>query len=837
MSEMFDRQLAVSSLQSALSPFIDEHSCYRLVLFGSSALMTFERQSDLDIMIYHTKKQNINLKKISQQLSALKWEVYNRLNARIPILSFSHEKWSVDLGCAPNGPLKTWLIRTYMERYRFFWPCLFVLLRWGKCFGIIRRRSGGGDELIPPIGFIWFFIGFCQQKNFVSWIYPDTITMNNVMQDYSIHSENAFWTERLQQLISDSRNELLAGSVLLSFWEHFADLSTPAASFSFQDPLDSDNNTQLSAESISIFRERCYAAAHLVVISRGEITWLLRHHENHISKITLSRALSRRVQDSQDFFSRKILLETEASKSVSIAFTRHPNALRPDLCVAVITGDGRSVHRIEQYLEKVEQELGSPTARHSNTELYHREGAGVVLFEGAVSQDERLGFQEYSLGRHSQHEYYELHQAHLLCFMNGKQWFDHASAVFCKRLLEQMVKLSHFEYINTDRPHAKAFIRFGHHYLIHLPRSFHAEIIARASIRNLEEEFERGRTARQLYKSVLTAKKRQRDEDKVSIDEIESVSDKDWSKSNNDCGYDECGDFGWNTRCDQKEAESLTEAEMDMLRTNDSRSSAPIRRRQPMKLQSAAAVMKKDKGVTHSFYTIMNSAHLHRMEGYAAEHLRFEKRDFLKSVQASMVYESLDFTILLTHELEFVKLKTRPARWFSATLKMRQELEEDGSKMDSTPDIRYYVSSTEDVSKSHELYQKLIRSCESASNGRGILEFMDVEKTQLRVSEHLLANREFSTSVFSNVRRVESTTYCCPDTAMEFRVMNIREYMIPSATAEKGYLGFITKSEVEFAMPSLTTEMRLDPTFARRFFSTGVDFVEFLRQHCWFNRS
>lgn len=834
MSEMFDRQLAVSSLQSTLSPFIDEHSCYRLVLFGSSALMTFEKQSDLDVMIYHTKNRNINLKKISQQLSGLKWEVEYRHNARIPILSFSHEKWSVDLGCAPNGPLKTWLFRAYMERYRFFWPCLFVLLRWGKCFGVIRRRSGGGDELIPPIGFIWFFIGFCQQKNYISWIDPDTITMNSVVQDYSVHSEDAFWTERLQQLISNSGNEVLAGSVLLSFWEHFADLSTPAASFSFQDPFDPDNNTQLSTESIAIFRERCYTAVHQVVISRGQITWLLRHHKNHISKITLSRALSRRVQDSQDFFSRKILLETEASKSVSIAFTKHPNALRPDLCVAVITGDGRSVHRIEQYLEKVEQELGSPAARHSNTELYHREGAGVLLFEGAVSQDERLGFQEYSLGRHSQHEYYELHQAHLLCFMNGRQWYDHASADFCKRLLEQMVKLSHFEYVNKDRPHAKAFIRFGHHYLIHLPRSFHAETIARASIRNLEEEFERGRTARQLYESVLMAKKKQRDEDEVSMDGIESVSGNGWSKSDNDCSIsgwdDECGDLGWGTQYDREEVENLLDAGKDIFGSNECQSKAPIRRHS-MKLQSATAVVKKDKGVTHSFYTIMNSAHLHRMEGYATEHLRFEKRDCSKTVQASMVYDSLDFTVLLTHDLEFVKLKTRATRWFSATLKMRQELEEDGSKMDSTPDIRYYVSSTEDVSKSHALYQKLIRSCERASNGHGILEFMDVEKTKLRVSEHLLASKEFSSSVFSNVRYVESTSYQCPDTEMKFRVMNIREYTIPSVTAEKGYLGTITKSEVEFAMPPLTTKMRLNPTFARQFFSAGVDFVEFLRQH------
>lgn len=61
--------------------------------------------------------------------------------------------------------------------------------------------------------------------------------------------------------------------------------------------------------------------------------------------------------------------------------------------------------------------------------------------------------------------------------------------------------------------------------------------------------------------------------------------------------------------------------------------------------------------------------------------------------------------------------------------------------------------------------------------------------------------------------------------------MNIREYTIPSANAEKEYLRAMNKSEVEFAMPPLTTEMRLDPTLARQFFTAGVDFVAFVRQH------
>ncbi|KAF1318618.1 Rna-dependent RNA polymerase1, partial [Globisporangium splendens] len=820
LSDLFDRQVALSALHSSLAAHFKSRP-YELVLFGSSALLTFEKQSDLDVMIY-SKEKCSELKHVAKFLEKSKSasQLERKEKVRVPLLSFSYDQWFVELCQSSNGPLKTRLFRTYMEKYPFFWPCVYFLVRWGKCAGVIRRRSGGGQNLFSPTGFMWLFLRFCLTNNFVEKIDWRKMAIEPILEQNTIDAEISFWTEHLKKLVTGTPDSSAsAAHVLLSFLSYYANLSTPLSEFGFEDPFDEANNTQLSEASVPAFQQECHVAVHLLLVSRGDIHCLLTQQRDQTSKVTLSRALSKRVCESKDFFARKILIESKASKDTTLVFVRHPNSFRPDLYVAEIYGDGDSVQRIEEKLQRIEQELGAPTLKRS-IQSFHREGSSLVLFEGAVSQEDQIGFQVYLGERHTLHDHMPLHQAHLVCFMNGQEWYNHASACFSARFIQQMIKFSRFEKIHSgngqQKPKADAFIRFGHHYLINLPRSFHDETIALASIKKLEEEFERGRSARELYESVLVVKQKERKEEA----EEEARQAEKAGAGGDGAGGGGGGSGGGGGDFFDFEADSGEKADDDVKIT------LPPKKR-VVALEKASLAAKKDKGVTHSFYTRLEKEHGVKVPDYAMSNKRMELLNSSETYSASIVYDLVDYIIKLTSDLQFVKLKTRASRWFSATLKMRQELDEVAETMDSTPDVRFYVSTTEQVPVTHPLHEKLAAYCRQAPDGRGILAFVDDTKSRVRLSDQMIATGV--SGAIPTVRHVRADTYACPHTGLQLTLMRIREFTTPSLAPEEGFLGVKDKLEAEFTMPPLTAERRHDPAFAREFLSTGVEFVDFLR--------
>ncbi|CAI5747319.1 unnamed protein product [Peronospora destructor] len=752
LADLFDRLVAVSSLRSVMPGNLDRKEL-DLILFGSSGLLTFEKQSDLDVMVCCSSSRG-SLKAIAKALEGSHDNVDLKDNIRVPLLSFSFQQWSVEMCKLSNGPVKTRLFRTYMEKYNFFWPCVYFLVRWGKCVGLIRRRSGGGLNMFSPTGFIWLFLRFCTEQNFVKPVSVGPITVHGILKDNDIDSKISFWTELLTGLVSgkDDISSLLAADVLLAFFAYYAKLSTPFCDYGFTDPLDEENNTQLEPEAVTLFRSECHIALHQLVIAQGDIKYLLTHRKEQTSRIMLSHALSTRVHEAKDFFSRKFLFETKTDSSTRLTFQFHPNILRSDLYVAEIVGPGDAVLRIEEHIRMVEQELGARMPFRSNRNFHH-EGSSLVLFEGAESQQEKIGFQDYFGKRHNEHNNISLHQAHLICSMNGRQWYEHAGTIFCAKFIQQMIKLSRYEHLNPGVTNAKAFVRFGHRYLINLPRSFDDETIMLASIKKLEGEFERGRTARELYESVLIAKQKQRaqgvaEAEASNQDDIQSENDKQdevdvWGSYSNDEQDDQDEWGGWGGE------------------NND----------------PGEEIMDYDGG-----------------GGGGGEETR---------------------------------ISTRPSRWFSATLKMRQEMDDDSHMMDSTPDVRFYVSTTENLPKTDGLYVKLATCCKNAADGRGVIEFCDDTRDKVRISRHLVAAGE-SPACIGTVD-VRGATYFNATTETQLSLMYIREFGIPDRNPQDGFMSVRDKVEAEFLLPPLTPERRVTPVFAREFLAKGMEFVDYLR--------
>ncbi|KAL4157210.1 hypothetical protein PRNP1_006235 [Phytophthora ramorum] len=827
LADLFDRLVAVSSLRSVMTRTLKKKEL-DLILFGSSGLLTFEKQSDLDVMV-RCRTSRGSLKAIAKALAGSYGNIDLKDDIRVPLLSFSFDQWSVEMCKLSNGPVKTRLFRTYMERYNFFWPCVYFLVRWGKCVGVIRRRSGGGHDMFSPTGFIWLFLRFCTEHNFVKPISAGTITLKDILKTNDIDTEISFWTGLLTRLVSGKEDvsALSAADVLLSFFSYYAKLSTPDRDYGFIDPLDPENDTQLEPEAVTLFRSECHIALHQLVIVQGDIKYLLTHREEQSSRITLSHALSTRVHEAKNFYSRKILFEMKANSSTRLSFKFHPNSLRSDLYVAEIIGPGDAVQRIEEHIRVIEQELGARMPYRSNRNFHH-EGSSLLLFEGAESQHENIGFQDYFGERHGDHIRDPLHQAHLICFMNGRQWYEHAAATFCAKFIQQMIKLSRYEHLYPGASEAKAFVRFGHHYLINLPRSFAQETIMLASIKKLEDEFERGRTARELYEAVLIAKQKQR-----AQAEVENMMNQNEipPEVNNQEAEGVWGEYSGEEQ-DGSEADA-DEGELDCDGGGGGGCARQRRRqRRPrMSLQKADKVARGDKGVTHSFYSMIEPQHTPWTKEYAEKRLGMTlvEQEESDTYQVSIVHQSFEYNIRLTSDLQLVKIKTRPSRWFSATLKMRQEMDDESHMMDLTPDVRFYVSTTTDMPKTDSLYVKLSTCCENAPDGRGIIEFCDDEtRDKVRISRYLVDAGE-SSACIGTVRHVRGTKYYNSETETQLSLMHIREFTIPDRNPQDGFMSVRDKVEAEFLLPPLTPERRLQPTFARGFLTTGMEFVDFLR--------
>lgn len=827
LADLFDRLVAVTSLRSEMPGNLQKKE-FDLLLFGSSGLLTFEKQSDLDVMVRCSSSRG-SLEAIAKALEGSHGNIDLKDGIRVPLLSFSFQQWSIEMCKFSSGPVKTRLFRTYMEKYNFFWPCVYFLVRWGKCVGLIRRRSGGGLDMFSPTGFIWLFIRFCTEQNYVQPISTGTITLKDILKKNDIDSEISFWTELLTRVVSGNEDAsgFSAADVLLSFFEYYANLSTPFCDYGFTDPLDPENDTQLEPEAVTLFRSECHIALHQLIIAQGDIKYLLTHREEQTSRITLSHALSTRIHEAKDFFSRKILFETKAEDSTRLLFQLHPNLLRSDLYVAEIIGPGDAVQRIEDHIRMIEQELGARMPFRSNRNFHH-EGSSLLLFEGAESQQEKIGFQDYFGQRHGEHNNIRLHQAHLICFMNGRQWYEHAGATFCAKFIQQMIKLSRYEHLNPGVTKAKAFVRFGHHYLINLPRSFDEETIMLASIKKLEDEFERGRTARELYESVLIAKQKQR----AQAETAEGNQDDAFPEASSPDGEVVWGEYsdeeqeGWRVGgYDERE-------EYDFGSEGGSGSGSVGQKRRPrpprMKLQRAATIARGDKGATHSFYSMVEPEHAPWTKEYAEKRLGMTLVEESDSYQVSIVHQSFEYNVRLTDDLQLVKISTRPSRWFSATLKMRQEMDDESHMMDSTPDVRFYVSTTEEMPKTDSLFVKLADCCKEAPDGRGVIEFCNETRDKVRISRHLVDAGE-SPACIGTVRHVRGAKYSSFEKDMQLSLMHIREFSIPDRNPEDGFMSVRDKVEAEFALPALTPERRLLPAFARDFLATGMEFVDFLR--------
>jgi hypothetical protein len=241
----------------------------------------------------------------------------------------------------------------------------------------------------------------------------------------------------------------------------------------------------------------------------------------------------------------------------------------------------------------------------------------------------------------------------------------------------------------------------------------------------------------------------------------------------------------------------------------------------------------RDRGVAHSFYPMIAPHAAHHLHDFAAKrkHMRVVAKN--ESFQVSIVRDGFEFNVRLTPQLQLVKVKTRASRWLSATIKMRQELVADRSRMDATPDVRLYVSGSEDVPSSDPLPQTLERACAKAPNGHGVLTFLAPRSgdhvPRVRVSSELL-DEGIELCEIVNVRHMRCTKYQSPHNGVELRVLQVVEFAVPKPDARDGFVSETRKTECEIVMPPLTADVRVDAAFARRFLLAGVDLVEFLRE-------
>ena len=319
------------------------------------------------------------------------------------------------------------------------------------------------------------------------------------------------------------------------------------------------------------------------------------------------------------------------------------------------------------------------------------EDASLLLFEGAESDEDSVGFYPYvNPFHHDAHKGHNLHTPNLLDGSGGEAWHAHARHKLLQAIIRQLGEL------DSVPPSLKALknlrrsvcIRFGWYYLINLPRSFDVTSIRNVNVAALEAALMDGRRS---YRDWMEKKSRQASQQEQQQQQ----------QQQNTASFSSASSPSTRTRSNSDEDDVESNASSEPV--------GPSKRPPPPKQSSRST---PTSGVSSSLFTSIPEHSLQRLRQLLGD-LEFEWANDKGHVEDA-VPTGYGVTIKMgskaTDEEAYVRLgtdlqfkhqvSTRPLRWLAATL-CRQQLEDQKSariQSDSRKtDARLYVETSSDL--------------------------------------------------------------------------------------------------------------------------------------------
>ncbi|KAL3700286.1 hypothetical protein R1sor_018308 [Riccia sorocarpa] len=681
-------------------------------MFGSSSTYLFEPSvSDVDLCV---KMENHSFRRSSiQQIELLDQillslrqdfpESFAIKDTRVPILKNDSGPLAFDITVNDSGLRKAHMVLAHVSVCPALLLALTVIVKWARNVGLIASQSRGQ---FTAFSICWLVIQFCLQQGYLHSL--DFEQEQIKTQSSSSPSALISVIEEVLDPIPNAQKRFHGGElpseVLLNFFRHYADLSvcslagaTSSSPFQIPDPLGESTYSliNLDPDGYTLFRNRCLQAWHALTRTRS-VKALYVLGERHVC-LRLSRFQSCLFRGAEEFHAKRLSSLTGGKARVRIYCQRKrttvtsQNQLRNRVLHIDIHGDPAAVHIVEKEL----QELNSghcwlPTARHA----FYVKGATFLMFEGSLSDEDRLGFMSYSRQCHLKHLHCRLHVPVPLARVGGSSWMSHALSKLRVSVWRQRQYL-----LNSDAdisasapPPVHALIRFGTLYATNVPFDLaDKQSIRSVSVAELEEFLVRGKKhmkpGSESSEGAGSSRSGRRAAGRVDTDSADDdVSDQ--SDSN-------------------ESAETCTAPDEE----NCLHSRRSNRRKKKVQSTGSVSLFPHIYGSLDKLVTLLTS------DGY-------QKQDINEDVKYLVtLYTPKEWQVRLDSDLQFISLSRRPIRWLCGsllfdnedpnpkppTIGRRNHQEEDGEKEQRPNCVRFYIRTHRQVMADCDLKRQLLQ--------------------------------------------------------------------------------------------------------------------------------
>eukprot|EP01132_Coremiostelium_polycephalum_P002570 gene2570-3184_t len=461
-------------LRSSKNPLFENCT---LPMYGSSSLMLFDNDSDLDLYLQLGRDDlmvddnNIFIQ-LRDTLRSMKFgakSIKYAQNAKVPIVTFDYEKLSIDISLSDDGLRKTRYVQDYLERYPFLLPLLYAIIDWGRKVDILKRDEINHQRILNTWSMIWFTLNYCIKNNHIL-DFKGTVNMGETIQENKsvdwwkqVFSRSYHFDLLTHKKIKTAQKEHSIGEKLLEFFNFYSRefgnslwKTGTDSKLTYISPLDTLQNPTFTGNDSATLQtlQEIFLIAYHTLSSTIKVPEFLNRITNFGN--SKSKVIYKNIYD-QLGNERQFIDEVKAFAEVDIHFTPYKKKHR--LCK--VQGKPSQVMIAMIKINEIIKNINS----HNTIRLNIRGGENNLLFQGAMTHTDRVSFEPYKGNHNDRHNF----KKKLLPVLKTPYNKDYIEAMLhFGHLVDRQIR-KHLDI--EDRSHfgnTMGYIRFGSIYMVNI---------------------------------------------------------------------------------------------------------------------------------------------------------------------------------------------------------------------------------------------------------------------------------------------------------------------------------------------------------------------------------
>ncbi|KAI8803614.1 RNA dependent RNA polymerase-domain-containing protein [Cladochytrium replicatum] len=495
-------------------------SSMEFLMFGSSAIPGISSDSsDIDLCLMIRKdgrlrevseeERILRLRKIREALASDDGDdaVVLKETASVPVITYrpineSLRRCGADIVCDPTGVMKARLLQAFIRKYpTSLHPALICLVRWARACGLIG--SSPTDGYFPCF---WFCFTVIQH-----WIKCGLISDIPGLYDHC--RESAFSDFEIDPHM-EQPNVDQVGELVLAVIDRIHETIRLEKDFVIADPFNSGRpQVKLSEAQVRNLLNLVNVMKHNLALSGGDLSTCFFDQTTKMQEkiVRIPQPIAVDAHDLDEiikYYGNLLLRRAGVSekdckiRSLTDAFASDSIWREPRIVFSVV-GLPHVIESVIHVARLLSEELlrAGGFGRSGTTYVT---GSGLLLFEGALGDQDTVGFKRRLEMKAARHTQLPAHDVQLISPVLGtKEWLDSiAASRFMRHFYNQCSLLATVDpqgyvrqptYVKALDAFGRAFsvsqltLRFGRFYVVNLPKSLAYGALKSSSIANLEE--------------------------------------------------------------------------------------------------------------------------------------------------------------------------------------------------------------------------------------------------------------------------------------------------------------------------------------------------------------